>query len=178
MTLKPKIVKHNVTAVKIPFDNGICWKVGDTNYEYGWAYSKATDGGMFDVLHAPEGTVLKGDIISMQDPSFRGHAISFQPHEYQVTRQQSLAWGRANWNRCCDERDDLFYSDVDFVTYKNPKTGRLRTDRVYGISIQNEINVLVYRKNGKWNTMGIPIELIVEKHFCNFDENGCRIPIK
>jgi len=162
-----KIIIPNVIATRIESVNGVGWQVGNHKYSYGWALTRATDGGLCDFLYAPVGTILEGDIISTR----RGQG--FQAHENKITRQQSNQWNRMHWVKHFGD-DNHFYGDIEFVTYKNPKskTGKLRTDKVSCISIQHEVNVIVYRKDGKRPTMLIPIELIVEKHPYTYDDEG------
>jgi len=163
-----KIITPNVTATRIKSNlDGLLWQVGEKKYSYGHAFSKATDGNYFDFLYAPLGTELIGDIVSTS----RGHV--FQVHENQVTRQEVNQWNRKHWIGFA-ESDDHFYGDIEFVTYKNPKskTGKLRTDKFASISIQREVNVNVHRKNGKRNVMCLPIELIVDKHPFTYDSKG------
>ncbi len=169
------ILRANVTAKKIKFDNGIAWQVGQEKFKYGWALIKATDGRFFDCLYTPEGIELVGDIIKIS--SGRGGIdICFQPHGGQVTRKQADTWYREHHMKFSKD-DKHHYGDVHSVTYRNPtsKTGRLRTDPCYGISIQHEVNVIVVRKNGKRPTMSIPIDSVVERHLYTYDASGNRV---
>lgn len=82
-----KIITPNVKGIKIPFNNGIAWKVGDTEYKYGWSLVKDKDGKFFDVLREPDGTEYMGDIIETtrfltngDNPMIRWTEIVFQPH--------------------------------------------------------------------------------------------------
>lgn len=169
-----KIIKKNVLAKKIKFDNGVCWQVGQDKYLYGWAFSRSKDGELFDCLHAPIGYELSGDIIRFE--SCGTMRTCFQPHDGQVTRQESDSWDKENWIRCFGD-DNHFYGDVHSVTYKNPtsKTGRSRTDACLGISIHHEITVIVARPNGRRRTMSIPIEDIIERHLYTYDSEGNRV---
>ena len=84
----------------------------------------------------------------------------FQPHDGLVTDYQGMKWDKEHWIRCFGN-DEHFYNDVESVTYTCPKTGKERTDKCYGISIQREINVIVYRKNGHRPTTVIPIANVI-----------------
>lgn len=172
----PKIIQSNVEGTRMgpreDLSSKAFWLVGDNPITYGWAYSKATDGETFDVLHAPEGTVLTGDIVQITRSTTdgRGNLVhyteqAFQPHDGQVSRKDAAKWSKDNWIKIFGD-DTHYYNDVESVTYKDPKskTGKLRTDKCHSISIQHEINVIVWRKNGKRPTMVIPIENIVERH--------------
>lgn len=168
------IIKSNVKGVRTEREDlkdGF-WTVNGKKYTYSYANSIATDGERFNILHAPIGTELMGDIVEVSRTRNDGDKplehytdIAFHPHEKQFDRKTVEKWTKDRWIRNFGS-DKHYYSDVESVTYKDPKskTGKLRTDKCYGISIQNEVNVIVWRKNGKRSTMSIPIDQIVERH--------------
>lgn len=166
--MTPEIIKANVTGKKIKFDNGICWDVEGANYKYGWAYVRSKTGKLQDITHAPEGFEIKGNVVVNRtyiecDKPVHVTETVFQPHDGIITDKQAMKWDKAHWIMCFGN-DDHFYNDVESVTYKDPKTGKPRKDKCYGISIQHDINVIVYRKNGRRPTMSIPIQNVTEKH--------------
>lgn len=166
------IVKADVIGKRIAFDNGIAWEVDGVKYKYGYAWSKSTTGKFVDVLHAPVGYEMKGNIEIVRRTTFSGDRKEtwtetvFQPHEGQVTDEQSAKWNKDHWIKCFGN-DEHYYNDVEFVTYKDPATGKERTDKCYGISIQKEINVIVYRSNKGMPTMSIPIKNVIKRHLFN-----------
>lgn len=177
-----RIIKANVVGTRMgkreDMKSSAFWMVDGSSITYGWAYSKMTDGKTFDVLHAPEGTELLGDIVEIRRSitGYKGELEhyterAFQPHDNQVSPKDASKWSKDRWIANFGS-DEHYYNDVESVTYKNPlsKTGRLRTDKYHSISIQKETYVLVYRKNGKRNTMSIPIENIVKKHLKEFND--------
>lgn len=168
--MKNTIVQANVIGKKIPFNNGIMWEVEGKQYKYGWAYVRPDDSDkkFVDVTHAPDGTELMGDILVVQRPNHNGERVTytnetvFQPHDGTVTEVQGMQWFKAHWIKCFGN-DNHFYNDVESVTYKDPKTGKERTSKCYGISIQKEVNVIVWRSGGK-TTKSIPIKNVIKRH--------------
>ena len=166
-----EIIKENVTAKRIPFDNGIAWEVDGQKYHYGYCLSKTTTGKFFDTLYSPVGTVFTGDIVKLQYNPDRGTQIAFRPHEGQKTDGQTSLWNREHWINFAGD-DKRYYGDIVWVTYKDPATNRIRHDKCYGISIQQKVHVIVWRKHKGRPTMSIPIENVIRKHqYYFFPEN-------
>jgi hypothetical protein len=179
-----RIIQHNVIGTRIERDSirdHDFWMVGKDKYTYGWAYSRATDGDLFDVLRAPFGTELRGDVMSGDFPITGSDGklesytkIFFQPHDGQVTREQAIRWSKEHHVRHNGDDKD-YYGGIEFVTYKNPKSkyGKLRTDKLNHVSTSAEGRfVSVQRKNGRKPFMYIPIDLVVDKIPFEFDEHG------
>lgn len=167
---KRTIITANVTAKRINDDNGIAWEMADgVRHKYGYAYSVTTAGELCQNLHMPIGTTIIGDVIRAKRTYYNGDKKTeyietcFQPHDNVITAAQARMWSKMNWINCFGN-DEHYYNDVESVTYKDPKTGKQRKDKVSCISIQNEINVYVHRKSGKYPVMAIPINNIVERH--------------
>ena len=46
-----EIIKSDVAAKKVKFDNGICWEVDGVKYLYRWALIKTDSGELTDILN-------------------------------------------------------------------------------------------------------------------------------
>lgn len=165
------IIKSNVLGKRIigTPGTGISWEVDGIQYMYGYAYVKTNTDNLVDILHAPEGFEILGDIISIKRTHYNGNKkvsyeeTVFQPYNGIITDTQGKKWNKENWIKIFGN-DDHYYNDVETVTYKDPKTSKIRTDKCHGISIQNEIKVILLRKNRNKPTMSIPIENVLQKN--------------
>lgn len=163
------IITANVVGKKIPFDNGIAWEVDGVKYRYGYALAKTNKGEFVDVLKAPEGFEILGDIKKVRRVTYSGDNKSvwyetvFQPHDGIIDNKLSAKWNKDHWIKCFGN-DEHYYNDVEYVTYKNPKDKKLQKRKCYGISIQHKVNVVLWKTEAMKSTFSIPIEWVVERH--------------
>lgn len=169
-----KVIKANVTATKIEFNNGLQWNVEGKEYASGYVV-KSTSGEMVNASEAPIGFVITGDLVEYTHNRFDSNwnslgtytEIAFQAHDNIITDKQNMEWLKARWIKFAGN-DKHFYRDVESITYRDPKTNKIRTDKVYTISIQRAVNVIVWRKNGRYPTTAIPIKNVIERHLKTF----------
>ena len=102
-----RIIESNVKGTRIEKDNNNnFWSVGGKKYLYSYANSMAIDGGYFDILHAPIGTEVIGDIVEIRRTITNGNnplehytEIAFHAHEKQFERKIVEKWSKDHWVR-------------------------------------------------------------------------------